>query len=142
MHKHALTLLLLFGMYTYASAQTSTAPITTAAIAPVTAISAADTIQAVHQLFKKRRTGGGVWVTIGAAFTGRIIGSLLTSSGGNGGGAIFSIVLFGGGPAAIGFGKLSRFSATREAQVLSTYEQTKNLPVEIRNRLTPKYFNK
>ena len=145
MHKHVLTLLLVFGTYTYASAQTSTAPITTAAVAPVAAITAADTVQAVHQLFKKHRTGGGIWLAIGAAFTGRIIGAAATSSGdsgGNAGGAVVGIAIFGGGPAAIGIGKLSRFSATREEQAVSAYEQTKKLPIEIRKRLTPKYFNK
>ncbi|GAB3578948.1 hypothetical protein [Hymenobacter daeguensis] len=100
----------------------------------------ADTVQAVHRMFGKHRTGGIVWTIIGAAFAGRIAGASAGGSG-NGSGTVVGIVALGGIPAGIGVGKLVRFSAGREDAAISAYEQGKALPHYVQRRLKKaKYF--
>jgi hypothetical protein len=100
---------------------------------------ASDTIQAVHQLFSKRRTGGWVWTGIGAAFATRIL--IAGASESNASGTLVGTAVLGGGPAAIGVGKLTRFSESKEAQVADYYQKTKRLPPYVQRRLKKKYFN-
>lgn len=131
MKKHLLVLSLMLstGFCSYAQQSASTG-----------AALHADTVQAVHRMFSKHRTGGIVWSIIGAAFAGRIAGASAGGSG-NSGGTVAGIVVFGGIPAGIGVGKLVRFSAGREDAAISTYEAGKALPRYIQRRLRKaKYF--
>lgn len=103
-------------------------------IAPIS-----DTARAVHLLFNKRRTGGWIWTGIGAAFATRIL--IAGATEGNAGGTVVGTAVFGGVPAAIGVGKLTRFSESREAEVANYYQKTKHLPPYVQRRLKKKYFN-
>ncbi|MGI4735366.1 MAG: hypothetical protein ACRYG7_09325 [Janthinobacterium lividum] len=136
MTKFFLFALLLFSTITPSFAQTTApaSPVSRPVIAPVS-----DTVRAVHLLFSKRRTGGWIWTGIGAAFAARII--IAGAIDGNVGGALVGTAVLGGGPAAIGIGKLSRFSDTKEAQVTDDYQKTKRLPPYVQRRLKRKYFN-
>ncbi|MBD2721502.1 hypothetical protein [Hymenobacter armeniacus] len=110
---------------------------------PETMRTHADTVQALHNLFRKHRTGGVVWTGIGAAVAGRVaIASASGDSGGNGGGTAVGIGVLGGVPAAIGVGKLLRFSGSREAAAIAAYDAGKPLPRYVRQRLATKYFSR
>jgi hypothetical protein len=98
-----------------------------------------DTIQAVHQLFSKHRTGGWIWTGVGAAFATRIL--IAGASESNASGTAVGTTVFGGIPAAIGVGKLTRFSEAKEAMVADYYQKTKRLPPYVQRRLKKKYFN-
>ncbi|MDO7846397.1 hypothetical protein Q5H92_08520 [Hymenobacter sp. M29] len=102
----------------------------------------ADTVRAVHRLFGQHRTGGYIWSAIGAAFAVRIATAAASSdSGASGGGIATGVAVFGGVPAAIGVGKLVRFSGGREETVIQAYEQGKALPRYVVKRLKrQKYF--
>ncbi|MFD2718076.1 hypothetical protein ACFST9_05080 [Hymenobacter monticola] len=104
--------------------------------------SRADSVQAVHRLFSKHRTGGIVWSIIGAAAAGRIAGAAAGgNSSGNGGGTAVGILVFGGVPAGIGIGKLVRFSNGREDAAVRSLEAGKGLPHYVQRRLKKaKYF--
>jgi hypothetical protein len=136
MPKFLLFALLLFSTTFPSFAQTTTpaSPVSRPVIAPVS-----DTVRAVHYLFSKRRTGGWVWTGIGAAFAARIITA--GAIDGNLGGALVGTAVLGGGPAAIGISKLSRFSESKEAEVTAYYQKTKRLPPYVQRRLKKKYFN-
>ena len=125
-----------------AQAQQAAAP----ASAPVTSASRADTVQAIHQLFRKHRTGGVIWSTIGAAFAVRIITVASTSNSdaasGTAAGTAVGVGIFGGVPAGIGVGKLLRFSTGRETDAVTACEQGKTLPTYVQRRLKSKYFNR
>jgi hypothetical protein len=109
---------------------------------PSASLSRADSVQAVHRLFSKHRTGGIVWTIIGAAFAGRIAGAAASGDGsGNAGGTAVGILAFGGVPAGIGVGKLVRFSNRREEAAISALEAGKGLPHYVQRRLkNAKYF--
>ena len=114
--------------------------------APVTSASRADTVQAIHQLFSKHRTGGVIWSAIGAAFTVRIITVASTNNSdaasGTVAGTAVGVGVFGGVPAGIGVGKLLRFSNMRETEAVTACEQGKTLPKYVQHRLKSKYFNR
>ncbi|WP_460500163.1 hypothetical protein [Hymenobacter agri] len=95
---------------------------------------ATDTVQAIHRLFKARRTGGYI-LTGGAVIFTRIV---FTSAGTVPAG-VFGVVV-GGIPAVIGFGKIVRFSMSSENKVVEDFEKTKTLPKSIRRRLKREYF--
>ncbi|WP_187632061.1 hypothetical protein [Hymenobacter lutimineralis] len=118
-----------------------------AAPAPRPAATHADTVQALHHLFAKHRTGGWIWTTIGGLFAVRIatVAAASSSSGSlssNTGGTIVGIGLFGGVPAGIGIGKLARFSKANEEQTVVLYDKAGILPPYVRTRLRKKYFLK
>lgn len=138
MPKSFLFSLLLFGSIAQVFAQTA-APISPVN-PPATSAAASDTIQAVHQIFSKHRTGGWVWTGIGAAFAARILTA--GAIDGNVGGALVGTAVLGGGPAAIGIGKLSRFSEAKEELAIAEYQKTKHLPPYVQSRLKRKYFNR
>ncbi len=135
MPKILLFALLLTGFInpSFAQASTPTTSVGRPGVAP-----ASDTLQAVHQLFSQRRTGGWIWTGVGAAFAARIL--IAGAGSGNAGGTVVGTAVLGGGPAAIGIGKLSRFSEAKEAQVTADYQKTKRLPPYVQRRLKQKYF--
>lgn len=141
MAKQLLTLSLFFSTFLGAAAQTvaSASPIVPRPN-PLAATSA-DTIQAIHRLYSKHRTGGWIWTGIGAAFAGRILGSSAAEGFDNASGTVVGTLVLGGGPAAIGIGKLSRFSQSTEDQVVTTYQKSKLLPNTVKRRLKKKYFS-
>jgi len=98
-------------------------------------------VQAIHRLYSKRRTGGWIWTGVGAAFTGRILGSSAAEGFSNAGGTVVGTLVLGGVPAAVGIGKLSRFSQNTEDQVVAMYQKTKMLPSTVQRRLKRKYFS-
>ena len=105
----------------------------------------ADTVRAVQRIFQKHRTGGWIWTTIGGILALRIATVAISSSSSgsfssNTGGTLTGLGVFGGIPAGIGVGKLTRFSQMKEAQVISLYAKSEILPPYIRRRLKPKYF--
>lgn len=104
------------------------------------AASQADTVQAVRQMFSKRRTGGWIWTAIGAAAAVRVVTASVSEGDGNAGGTALGAVVLGGVPAAIGVGKLARFSMEKEDAVLGAYGPGKPLPKYVRRRLKSKYF--
>lgn len=120
--------LLLFNAATAVSAQSAT---------PI-ARTSADTTQAIHHLFYNHRVGGWIWTGVGAAFTIRIFAAGASAS--NTSGTLVGAAVFGVMPAAIGIGKLSRFSQAKEAQTIALYEKTKMLPPYVQRRLKKKYF--
>ncbi len=137
MRKHLLTLSLFLSTFSFASAQTALPSPTSAQITPSLAT---DTVQAIHRLFSKHRTGGWVWTAIGAAFAARIIVSSATEGFSDAGGTVVGTAVLGGIPAGIGISKLSRFSESTEDQVVDVYQKSKVLPHNIERRLRRKYF--
>jgi hypothetical protein len=137
MSKPFLCALLFFSAVAGAAAQ-STTPAGSSGKSVVT-FSGADTTRAIHTLFGKRRTGGFIWTGVGAAFAARIL--LAGASADNASGTLVGTVVLGGVPAAIGVGKLTRFSESKEEQTVAFYEKTKHLPPYVKRRLKRKYFN-
>ncbi len=141
MLKQLLTLSLFFSTFFGAAAQTvaSASPIVPRPN-PLAATSS-DTVQAIHRLYSKHRTGGWIWTGVGAAFAGRILGSSAAEGFSNAGGTVVGTLVLGGVPAAIGIGKLSRFSQSTEDQTVAMYQKTKLLPSTVKRRLKRKYFS-
>lgn len=134
-----------------ASAQTALptaeAGAATAAPPPFTAT---DTVQALHNLFRSRRSTGG-WLAGGSAFFTVLsgVGTLADNNGKNCGGyfcpdaagwtLIMGIVT---APVWIpGSITLIRFSRKREAEAVAAYEQTRSLPRGLQRKLSPRFFN-
>lgn len=139
MKKQLLAICLLLSAYT-SYAQQPTAPIP---VAPATAspASESDTVRAIHNMFRQHRTGGIIWSSIGGVFAGRIIGSSIGNAETTASGVITGVLLLGGVPAGIGIGKLTRFSAAKEAAVVAAYTQNPMLPKYVKRRLKKrKYF--
>ncbi|MET4075873.1 hypothetical protein [Hymenobacter sp. UYCo722] len=110
------------------------------------AFSRADTVRAIHNMFSKHRTGGIIWTVIGSAFAIRIV-TVAASSGATQGfsgttaGTATGVALFGGIPAIISIGKLTRFSSAKEGSTVSAYEAGKVLPAYVQRRLKKsRYF--
>jgi hypothetical protein len=140
MHKHLLTLSLFFSTFSLATAQTTPSASATIARTNPTLVTSADTVQAIHRLFSKHRTGGWLWTGIGAAFATRILVTSATEGFANAGGTVVVTAVLGGIPAGIGIGKLSRFNEDTESQVVAMYQKSKLLPNNIKRRLKRKYF--
>lgn len=100
--------------------------------------------RAVVHLFSRKKTGGGLWLGVGAAVIGVIAsqtGTTTTSSGTT----TFEVTplgygllvgLFGG----VGIGKLARFSNEKLYQTLLGYEQQKGLPEYVSRRIKDKDY--
>ncbi len=140
MHKHLLTLSLFLSTFSFATAQTVPSASATIARPNPTLATSADTVQAIHRLFSKHRTGGWLWTGVGAAFATRILVSSATEGFENAGGTVIGTAVLGGIPAGIGIGKLSRFSEATEDQVVAMYQRNKLMPNNIKRRLKKKYF--
>ncbi|UOQ97363.1 hypothetical protein MUN81_19265 [Hymenobacter sp. 5317J-9] len=135
MKKTLLSAGLLFGLVFSAHAQQPAGP--------ETMRTHADTVQALHNLFGKHRTGGIIWSGIGAAVAVRVAtASASGDGGGNAGGTAVGIGVLGGVPALIGVGKLLRFSSSREAAAIAAYDAGKALPRYVQKRLVTKYFSR
>ncbi len=133
------SLLLAAGVLAALTTQAQQAPVTVPVQASTNAVyTQADTVQAIHSMYRRHRTGGRIWSGIGAFFTARILTAAVTS--GESGGVVPGIILFGGVPGGIGVGKLARFGVAREAEVISAYEQGKALPQPVQRRLKKKKY--
>ncbi len=140
MHKYLLTLSLFISTFSFANAQTAPSASATIARPNLALVTSADTVQAIHRLFSKHRTGGWLWTGIGAAFATRILVTSATEGFANAGGTVVGTAVLGGIPAGIGINKLSRFSEDMEDQVVAMYQRNKLLPNNIKRRLKRKYF--
>ncbi|GAA3951937.1 hypothetical protein [Hymenobacter algoricola] len=147
MLKKILFLVLVLGASSSSDAQQRTSAVASASSTPALTASRADTVQAIHHIFSKHRTGGWIWTAIGSAFALRITSVAANSNATADGfssttaGTLVGVGLFGGVPAGIGIGKLTRFSKTKEEQVVVLYEKSKILPPYVVQRLKPKYFS-
>jgi hypothetical protein len=144
--KFVLVLLLLFTIRANAQKASSNADSAKVVIAP-TQFTHADTVRALHNLFKSKRSTGG-WLAYGsAAFTG--IAALAESndkdkpghlSFGIGGTILLSAI--GLAPAWIpGTVTLIRFTKKRELEALAEFERTNQIPRNLRKKLKRRFFN-
>ena len=141
---------LLFGLSIWqpAFAQTTPAP------AP-TELSAGrrDTLNAISNLFDRRRKGGKRWAYVGVAGglamvraltaapeTNNSYGSTSTASSSDASGLALIAGVFLGVPAAASIGNLVRYSEKREEAVARAYRSGQPLPNDIRRRLKKKDF--
>ncbi|MDO7877439.1 hypothetical protein Q5H93_22045 [Hymenobacter sp. ASUV-10] len=141
-------------------AQTTPAslPAPVAVLAPPTARTAADTVKALHQLFKRRRRNGGYLVS-GAIAADLVLAGVSTisenneSKGSSGGGGYGNIggsgplLQFGMGGyallwgvalapvAGVGVQQLIAYSPRHEAKVIASYERTHQLPARWQRRV-------
>jgi len=108
----------------------------------------ADTVRALHNLFKSRRNTGNC-LAVGSAGVTAMAG-LGTLAGGRGNDPYFSpdamgaTLFFGIALAPVwipGTITLSRFSSKQEQKTIEAYEKTKQLPRTISKRLSARFFN-
>lgn len=90
-----------------------------------------DTAFAVHKLFVQRRHGADALL----ATAGGMAGSTTVT------GAVSGLVA-GAAPAAVGFAKSARYSAQREADILSSYANGWPIPADVRRKLRRKHFHR
>lgn len=147
--KFAIAIVLLFTIT--ANAQEASPKVDSAKTVIVpTQFSHADTVRALHNLFKSRRSTGG-WLVGGSAFltafTG--VGTLADNNGKNCGGyfcpdAVGSALIIGIGtaPAWIpGSISLIRFNKKKEIAVTEEYEKTGKLPSYVQRKLAGRFYN-
>ena len=143
-------LLLLFVDSVSAQTAGTTPALSASALAAPALPNHADSVRALHNLFRSRRSTGG-WLTGGSAAVTAIagIGTLADNNGKNCGGyfcpdAMGSALLIGIGtaPAWIpGFVTLIRFSRKRELAAVTHFENTRALPKYLRHKLSGRFFN-
>lgn len=113
---------------------------------PVAQLSRPDTVRAVQHLFQRHRTGGWIWAAVGGLLTGRVVSAAIRDKADgyhtSASGTVLAVAVFGGVPAGIGIGKLTRFSSAKEEQVIMLYEKSGILPPYVRKRLKPQAFRK
>lgn len=95
---------------------------------------------AAVRLFRKRQTGGAVFLAAGGALLGTLIGIQGTHSSSNGGQVTVTVsplayILYPGPFIGVGIGKLSRFSDRRLYEALDGYDRTGTLPNYVQGRL-------
>jgi len=90
-----------------------------------------DTAFAVHKLFVQRRHGSDALL----ATAGEMAAST-TAAG------VVSGLVAGAAPAAVGFSQATRFSAEREAAILSSYASGWPIPADVRRKLRRKHFHR
>lgn len=148
-------LLFVMTLAQHAIAQTTPAPVSASAPAPVE-LSAGrrDTLAAISNMFERRRTGGKRWAYVGlggaAALVRVLTASNSSSSTGSygapthdtydSGGAALIGGLFVGLPAIISIGNLATFSEKHEEEIDQAYRSGQSLPATIRRRLKKKDF--
>ncbi|GAC1602924.1 MAG: hypothetical protein NVS3B25_31340 [Hymenobacter sp.] len=147
--KFAIVVALLFTLTANAQKASPNADSAKAVVAP-TQFTHADTVHALHNLFKSRRSTGG-WLVRGSAFftafTG--VGTLADYNGKNCGGyfcpdALGSALIIGIGtaPAWIpGSISLIRLNKKSEKSVIEEYEKTRKLPLYVQRRLAGRFYN-
>ena len=145
--KFAIVLALLFSLTAQAQTASLKADSTRTVIAP-TQFTTADTVRALHNLFKSKRSTGN-WLAGGSAAVTAITG-LGTLAGGRGNAPYFSpdalgaTLLIGIALAPVwipGSITLGRFNSKKERETVEAYEKTKQLPLTIRKRLSGRFFN-
>ena len=82
-----------------------------------------DTAFAVHKLFLQRRHGSDAWL----ATAGEMVASTTVAG-------VASGLVLGAAPAAVGFSQANRFSAAREAAILSSYANGWPIPADVRKK--------
>lgn len=147
-------LVLLFGLLSFAAHAQAT-PVAPAAPTPPARFELTqgrrDTLGAITSMFQRRRRGGKVWVGIGAGGILALlrvvanpntttVNGVQTSSEVDGGAVAVVGLGFVALPAAIGIGKLARFSEKRENDVDRAYRGGQPLPRRIARRLTRQDF--
>ena len=147
--KFAIVLALLFTITANAQKATPNVDSAKRVIAP-TQFTHTDTVRALHNLFKSRRSIGG-WLVGGSAFftTFTGVGTLAGSNGKNCDGyfcpdAVGSALIIGIGtaPAWIpGSISLIRFNKRKEIAVTEEYKKTKKLPLYVQRRLAGRFYN-
>ncbi|RZK97518.1 MAG: hypothetical protein EOO62_27885 [Hymenobacter sp.] len=95
---------------------------------------------AAVQLFRKRQTGGAIFMAVGGALLGTLIGVQGTHSSSNGGQVTVTVsplayIIYPGPFIGVGIGKLSRFSDRRLYEALDGYDRTGTLPNYVQGRL-------
>ncbi|WP_345052832.1 hypothetical protein [Hymenobacter glaciei] len=148
--KFALTLLLL--LFTMkATAQTTVSSINLPSrVSTPLQFTCADTVRALHNLFKSKRSTGG-WLTGSSAFFTTLtgVGTLADNNGKNCGGyfcpdTLGSALIIGIGPAPAwipGSISLIRFNKRKEMAEIDKYEKTQKLPRYLQRRLAGRFFN-
>lgn len=91
-----------------------------------------DTAFAVRKLFRQKRHGASALMGGGAS----MYGVPATLNGAVGG------ALVGAPPALVGLYKANRYSAGREAQILSSYAAGWPIPADVRRKLRRKHFHR
>ena len=148
--KFAVVIVLLFTMTANAQRTSLKADSAKIVIVP-TQFTHADTVRALHNLFKSRRSTGG-WLVGGSAFftafTG--VGTLVDNNNGKNCGGYFCpdavgsalIIGIGTAPGWIpGSISLIRFSKRRELAVIEKYEKTRKLPLYVQRQVTGRFYN-
>ena len=147
--KFAIVIVLLFALTANAQKSSPNTDLAETGIVPLQ-FSHADTVRALHNLFKSRRNTGG-WLVGGSAFftafTG--IGTLADKNGKNCGGyfcpdAVGSALIIGIGtaPAWIpGSISLIRFNKRKELAVTEEYEKTGKLPLYVQRKISERFYS-
>ncbi|MDO7853289.1 hypothetical protein Q4S41_16910 [Hymenobacter sp. CA1UV-4] len=90
-----------------------------------------DTAFAVHKLFVQRRHGSDGLL----AAAGEMVSSSTVA------GAVSGLAV-GAAPAAVGLSQANRYSAAREAAILSSYANGWPIPADVRRKLRRKHFHR
>jgi hypothetical protein len=95
---------------------------------------ATDSVQAVRNLFRKRRNGGTAYTGAGGLIlaTGVLAGPFSLEPAAS---VAISVPFL-----AVGIGKLVRFGHKKENQIIKDYQAGKPLPAAVRKRLRPELF--
>jgi hypothetical protein len=103
-----------------------------------------DTVQALHRLYDQRRTGGFVLTALGGGYflyTCALAPFALAFGGAGLIPVVVTAVVIGGTTTVINIRKSVRFSKSREAKMVASYERNNKLPSAIRSKLKPKHFS-
>lgn len=95
---------------------------------------------AAVRLFRKRQAGGAIFMGVGGALLGTLIGVQGKHDTGNGGQLTVTVsplayIIYPGPFIGVGIGKLSRFSDRRLYEALDGYDRTGTLPNYVQGRL-------
>ncbi|GAA4371800.1 hypothetical protein [Hymenobacter koreensis] len=139
MRKHILIVALLTmpaaGAWAQSTPVLPEAPVPPPAVAAMTPPRVApDSIDAVRNLFRKRRNGGTAFTAVGSLV---LLRGVLTDNEDTGIGpsAVVAAPLL-----AVGLSKLVRFGSKKEEAYIKAYQQGRPLPKAVRRRLQPDYF--
>ena len=108
----------------------------------------ADTVAAVHSLFKALRFEADVVTVVGlSAATAFVFCSVALQEWGRSkedytAPTVLGAAILGGGPALLASGKNKRFSEQQEKAVIEAYNQGRALPANISSRLSKHHFAK
>ena len=147
--KFAIVIALLFTLTANAQKSSPNADLAKAIVAPKQ-FTHADTVRALHNLFKSKRNTGS-WLAYSSAATTAIAGiGTLADNNGKGHDPYFSpdavgaslLIGIGLAPAWIpGTVTLMRFTKKREQKAIDEFELTKEIPHNLRKKLKIRFFN-